>query len=234
VVAIQETRWSGTGLIQKKDFSFYYSGANNNIDQVGTGFLVLKKMQKYIISFMPYNERLCKLRMKGRYNNVSLISVYAPTVDKMDDIKEQFSEDLQKVVDNTPKSETIIILGDLNARMGKEGAYRGVTGQYTLHQNTNGNGELFCECAVVNDVTVMSTQFQHKSIHKGTWISPDENTVNQTDHVMVNSNKEELTEDVRSRRGPNIDSDHFLVKTILNQKLPAVYKITPTLTEKME
>jgi exonuclease III len=61
VVAIQEIRWRGTGLIQKKDFSFYYSGANNNTGQAGTGFLIQKKMQKYIISFMPYNERLCKL-----------------------------------------------------------------------------------------------------------------------------------------------------------------------------
>jgi exonuclease III len=83
VVAIQEIRWSGIGLIQKKDFSFYYSGANNNTGQVGTGFLIQKKMQKYIISCMPYNERLCKLRLKGKLNNLSLISVFAPMEDKL-------------------------------------------------------------------------------------------------------------------------------------------------------
>jgi exonuclease III len=75
VVAIQEIRWSGAGVNQKKDFFFYYSGANNNTGRAGTGFLIQKKMQKYIISFMPYNERLCKLRLKGKFNNVSLISV---------------------------------------------------------------------------------------------------------------------------------------------------------------
>jgi exonuclease III len=117
-VAIQEIRWSGTGLIQRKDFSFYYSGANNNTGQTGTGFLIQKNMQKFIISFMPYNERLCKLRLKGKFNNISLIGVYAPTEDKMDEIKEQFYEDLQKVVDNTPKSHTIIILGDLKRKTG--------------------------------------------------------------------------------------------------------------------
>jgi exonuclease III len=134
VVAIQEIRWSGTGLIQKKDFCFYYSGANNNTGQARTGFLIQKKMQKYVISFMPYNERLCKFRLKGKFNSLCLISVYAPMEDKMDEIKEQFYKDLQKVVDNTPKCETIIVLGDLNVRVGKEDAYRGVTGQYTLHQ----------------------------------------------------------------------------------------------------
>jgi hypothetical protein len=41
----------------------------------------------------------------------------------------------------------------------------------------------------------MSTQFQHKQIHKGTWRSPDCN-INQIDHVLVNQNKKESTEDV--------------------------------------
>jgi exonuclease III len=111
---------------------------------------------------MPYNERLCKLRLMGKFNNISLISVYAPMEDKMDEIKEQFSEDLQKVVDNTPKSDIIIILGDLNARLGTEDAFTGVTGQYTLHQNTSGNGELLSEFAVLNNMTIMSMQLQHK------------------------------------------------------------------------
>jgi hypothetical protein len=137
-------------------------------------------------------------------------------------------------VNSTTKSDTIIILGDLHARLGKEDAYRGVTCQYTTHQNTNGNGELLCEFAILNNMTIMSTQFQHKSIHKGTWISPDENSVNQIDHVKINSNKKELIEDVRTMRGPNIDSNHFLVKTIVNQKLPAVYKMKPTLIKKVE
>jgi exonuclease III len=75
----------------------------------------------------------------------------------MDEIKDQFYEDLQKVVANTPKSNTIIILGDLYARVGREDAYRGVTGQYTLHQNTRGNGELLCDFATLNNMTIMST-----------------------------------------------------------------------------
>jgi hypothetical protein len=206
VVAIQEIRWSGTGLIQIKDFSFHYSGANNNIGQARTGFLIQKKMQKYIILFMAYNERLCKLRLKGKFNNISLISVYAPTEDKMEEIKEQFYEDLQKVVDSTPKSDIVIILGDLNTRLGKDNAYRGITGQCTLHKNTSGNGKLLCEFAVLNNMTIMSMQFQHKLIPKGTCISSDEKTVNQRDHIMISSSKKELTEDVRSMRGPNIDS----------------------------
>ena len=52
--------------------------------------------------------------------------------------------------------------------------------------------------AVANNMIVMSTQFQHKQIHKGTWRSPDHNIINQTDHILVNQNKKEAIQDVQS------------------------------------
>ena len=121
------------------------------------------------------------------------------------------------MVDKIPKSELIIILGDVNAKLGKEPAYQKITGKHTLHEETNRNGELLCDFAAANNMTVMSTQFQHKQIHKGTWRSPDHNIINQIDHVLVNQNKKEVIEDIQSLRGPNIDSDHYLLKTSLNK-----------------
>ena len=41
IVAIHETRWSGTGHIRKKDFSIYYSGTRDQIGQAGIGFILL-------------------------------------------------------------------------------------------------------------------------------------------------------------------------------------------------
>ena len=69
----------------------------------------------------------------------------------------------------------------------------------------------------------MSTQFQHKKIHKDTWMSPDNNTITQIDHVIIKNSKKEIIEDVKTMRGPNIDSDHYLVKFVINQKLPRIY-----------
>jgi hypothetical protein len=66
ILAIQEVRWPGKGQINKKDYQFFYSGTKEKTGQAGTGFLIMKKMQKYIISYELHNERLCKLRIKGK------------------------------------------------------------------------------------------------------------------------------------------------------------------------
>jgi len=154
-----------------------------------------------------------------------LINVYAPTEDHTEETKEQFYDNLQYLLDKTPKSDIIIILGDVNAQLGKKRLYNEVTGQHTLHEETNRNGELLCEFPYANSMVVMSTNFQHKGIHKITWLSPDQNTASQIDdHIIINANKKGVIEDVSSMRGPNIDSDHFLVKAAIKQKLSVIHK----------
>jgi len=44
-------------------------------------------------------------------------------------------------------------------------------------------------------------------------------TIKQTDRVLVNANKKEIIQNIRSMRGPNMDSDRFLQKVISKQKL---------------
>jgi len=49
-----------------------------------------------------------------------------------------------------------------------------VAGKHTLHEITSRNGEWVCEYAVTNYMKIISIYYQHKRIHKGIWISPDE------------------------------------------------------------
>jgi len=87
---IQETRWPGAGLIWKKYFSLYYSGTKDQIHQADTGFILLGGNIDNIIGFEAINERLCKIRIKSKYNNLTVINMYAPTEDKADTEKEKF------------------------------------------------------------------------------------------------------------------------------------------------
>jgi len=73
-------------------------------------------------------------------------------------------------------------------------------------------------------MVIASTFFQHENIHKGTWISPDVLTLNQIVHVLVSNNKKQMIQDVRTLRRPDCDSDHFLVKLIVKQKLITTQK----------
>jgi exonuclease III len=146
--------------------------------------MVLNEIKKNILSFESYNERLCKLQIKGKFNNSSIISVHAPTEEKTDEEKEKFYEDLHIVRNKIPKRDIVIILGDLNAKIGKEDVYQNVAGKHTLHEISNRKGEWVCEYTIANNMKIISTYYQHKRIHKGTWTSPDGNTLNQIDHVI--------------------------------------------------
>jgi exonuclease III len=81
-----------------------------------------------------------KLRVKGIFHNVTLINMYAPTEDKEEYAKEQFCEVLQRVQNRVPKHDLTIILGDINAKLGKERVFSQVVGCHTLHNTSNENG----------------------------------------------------------------------------------------------
>jgi hypothetical protein len=97
--------------------------------------------------------------VRNKYNNITLISCYTRTEDKEDEVKEQFYKEIERMVENVPKGDTVIMLGDCNTQLGKEEAYSLITGKHTLHEKTNRNGEMLCDFAVTHNLVVMNTQF---------------------------------------------------------------------------
>jgi len=70
-----------------------------------------------------------------------LLNVYVPAEDSNGEEIEQFYSDLSNICDKVPKHDALILLGDFNAKTGKELANQGVAGKYTLHDQTSDNGE---------------------------------------------------------------------------------------------
>jgi len=65
--ALQEVRWPQDGWIKKKNYTLLYSALKTSKGQHGTGFLTTGCVTQCILGFEPINERMCKLRIKGKF-----------------------------------------------------------------------------------------------------------------------------------------------------------------------
>ena len=151
-------------------------------------------------------------------HNITFVNVYAPTEDTEDEIVDEFYETLQSVYDELPKHDAVITLGDFNAKLGKEQIYRDTIGRHSLQDTTSNNGFRLVQYATTNNFKVLSTWYPRKDIHKRTWKIPGTEDTNQIDHILVSKRWATDIENIRTYRGANSDSDHFLVGARLKQK----------------
>lgn len=209
IAAIQEVRWKGSGNVQGRNYIIFYSGSSEK-HAFGTAFVVPSRLKQAVMDFQPINERLCKLRLRGKKCHMTLINVHAPTEEKSEEEKDIFYDELDRALAASPASDMKIVLGDFNAQVGKERIFMPTIGKNSLHNKTNENGMRMINFAASKSLVVMSSIFTHKDRHKQTWHSPN-GTFTQIDHVLVSSRHFNEVNDVRSYRGADVNSDHFLV-----------------------
>lgn len=210
IIALQETKQRGTDVIEMEDVMFFKSGGDDR--KLGSGFIVQKAFVQRVLSFKAISERMCVIRLKGEKGNVSILNVHAHTEEKEDDLKDTFYEVLEEEYEQLHKHDIKIVIGDCNAKIGKEDIYVGTTGRHSKHDISNDNGKRLIAFAVERSMVIRSTQLQRKEIHKGTWMSPDRKTINQIDHVLIDRRHMNLIENIRSMRGAECNSDHLLVR----------------------
>ena len=97
----------------------------------------------------------------------------------------------------------------------------------SLHEETNNNGARLIDFAMGRNMVISSTKFQHLNIHKATWLSPDQKTRNQIDHVVIDARHASSVLDVRSFRGVTIDSDHYLVAAKIRMRISNARNVRP-------
>ena len=94
--------------------------------------------------------------------------------------------------------------------MGRENTFKPTIRNESLHQDSNDNGVRIINFATSrNLVTIM--MFPHQNIHYYNWTSPDGKTHNQIDHILTDRRRHSGILDVRSFRGADCDTDHYLV-----------------------
>jgi exonuclease III len=83
------------------------------------------------------SDRMSYIILRGRWCHIIALNVHAPTEDKTDDVKDSFYEELEHVFDKFPKYHTKILLGDINAKVGREDIFKPTIGNESLHEISN-------------------------------------------------------------------------------------------------
>ena len=107
---------------------------------------------------------------QGKPFNITVIQAYAPTTNAEEAEFEQFYEDLQDLLELTPKKDVFFITGDWNSKVGSQ-ATPGVTGKFGLGVR-NEAGQRLIEFCQENTLVIANTLFQQNKRRRYTWISP--------------------------------------------------------------
>ena len=220
ILGISECRWTGQGKVKlSTGENVIFSGREDNLHRHGVAIMMSKKAEQTLLEWKPINERIICARFYSKFLKISIIQVYAPTNEANDEDKEHFYEQLQAVVDGVPKHDILIVMGDLNAKVGdKNEGYENIIGKHGFGAR-NENGERLVDFCGLNNLVVTGTIFPHRLIHKQTWTSPGGRTKNQIDHICVSRQHRSSIMDTRVMRGADIASDHQLVRTKIKLKL---------------
>ena len=101
------------------------------------------------------------VHFQGKPFNITVIQVYAPTCNAEDAEVEWFYEDVQDLLELTPKKDGLFIIGDWNAKVGSQET-PGVTGNFGLGVQ-NEAGPRLIEFCQENGLVIANTLFQqHK------------------------------------------------------------------------
>jgi exonuclease III len=176
-------------------------------------------VQKRIISAVKrvefVSDRMSYIILRGRWCHIIDLNVHAQTEDKTDEVKDSFYEELERVFDTFPKYHMKILLGDFNAKVGREDILKPTIWNESLYEISKDNGVRVVNFATSKNLRVKSMMFPHRNIHKYTWTSPDGKTHNQIDHILVDTRRHSNILDVRSYRAADCDTHHYLVVTNL-------------------
>ena len=111
-----------------------------------------------------------------------VIQVYALTSNAEEADVEQFCEDLQDLLELTPKKDVLFIIGDWNAKVGSQET-PAVTGKFGLGIQ-NEEGQRLTEFCQENTLVIANTLFQQHKRKLYTWTSPDGQHQNQIDYIL--------------------------------------------------
>ena len=215
ILGLSETRWIGTGKMSTEKYTIVYSGGAKH--ERGVGVMVDQKTARSILGYWAISDRILLVKLKGQPFNIVVIQAYAPTTGADDDEIDNFYEKLDTAKAQCKSQDVIIVMGDFNAKIG-EGREEDIIGPYGLGIR-NERGERLFEWCKTNSMIVSNSWFENPKRRRYTWVSPDMNTRNQIDYILINRRFRNSVKQSKSYPGADCGSDHVPVVARIHIKL---------------
>ena len=130
ILVISKLKWTGMGEFNSDDHYIYYCG-QESLRRNGVAIVVNKRVQSAVLGCNLKNDRMISVHFQGKPFNITVIQAYAPTSNAEEAEVEWFYEDLQDLIELTPKKDVLFIIGDWNAKGGSQET-PGVAGKFGL------------------------------------------------------------------------------------------------------
>ena len=160
ILGISKLKWTGMGEFNSDDHYIYYC-RQESLRRNGVAIMVNTRVQNAILGCNLKNDRMISVHFQCKPFNIMVIQDYAPTSNAEEAEVEQIYEDLQDLLELTPKIDVLFIVGDWNAKVGSQET-PGVTGKFGLGMQ-NEAGQRLIEFCQENALVIANTLFQqHK------------------------------------------------------------------------
>ena len=224
IAALSETRLSGEGSLTEDGggYTFYWRGhSEGQPRQHGVGIAIRNELMDKIVEAPNFiNERLMTLRIplvKGEYATV--LSCYAPTLTSEENQKDAFYEQLHQALSGINKEDKIILMGDFNARVGREATvWNGVIGRNGVGK-MNSNGLRLLTLCCEFDLTITNTIFRMRDRLKTSWMHPRSKHWHLLDYVIVRKSDIQFVKKTAAIRGAECSTDHRLIASDIAWKI---------------
>ena len=130
ILGISELKWTGMDEFNSDDHYIYYCG-QESLRRNGVAIMINKRVRNAVLGCNLKNNKMISVCFQGKPFNIRVIQVYALTSNAEEAEVEWFYEDLQDLLDLTPKKDVFFIIADWNAKVGSQ-EIPGITGKFGL------------------------------------------------------------------------------------------------------
>ena len=167
---------------------------------------------------------MISVHFQGKPFNITVIQVYAPITNAKEAEVEQFYEDLQHLLELTPKKDVLFITGDWNEKVGSQET-PSVTGKFGLGVQ-NEAGQRLTEFGQENALLIANTLFQKHKRRLYTWTSSHGLYQNQIDYILCSQRWRSSILSAKTRPRADNGTDHEFLIAKFRLKLKKVGKTT--------